>query len=83
MEQSNRQSLEIASLPNTLVNNLSFRLVVYRINFDEFVVSTSVLKNQGLKSLLQTYLPLRTNFQVTTSVVGAQRLAPLRQMWFK
>ncbi len=36
-------------------------LVVYRINFDEFVLGTSVLKNQGLKSLLQTYLPLRTN----------------------
>ncbi len=35
--------------------------MVCPINFDEFVVSTLVLKNQGLKSLLQTYLSLKIN----------------------
>jgi hypothetical protein len=36
-------------------------LVVYRIKYYEFVVSTEVLKNPGLKSLLRTYSSLVTN----------------------
>jgi len=43
------------------VDDVEVWLVVHRISSDRFVVRTLVLKKQGLKSLLQTYLSLKIN----------------------
>ncbi len=51
-------------------------LVVCRISSDGFVVSSKVLKNQGLKSLLRTFFPTKLMKQITIGL-------PTQKCWVR